>query len=60
MRVHMSHREAQADTSLNLLCPVLLLRAYTMGESPTKQLTVTIPTNIAMVYYQHPEIADSS
>lgn len=56
----MSHREAQADTSLNLLCPVLLLRAYTMGESPTKQLTVTIPTNIAMVYYQHPEIADSS
>lgn len=31
-----------------------------MGESPTKQLTVTIPTTIAMVYYQHPEIADSS
>lgn len=48
------------DTSLNLLCTVLLLTAYTMGESQTKLLTVTIPVNIAMVYYQHPEIADSS
>lgn len=56
----MSHRGAQVDTSLNLLYTALLLTAYTMGESQTKQLAVTIPTNMAMVYCQHPEIADSS
>lgn len=56
----MSHRGAQVDASLNLLYTALLLTAYTVGESQTKRLTVTIPINMAMVDYQHSEIADSS
>jgi len=46
----------QTDTDLNMLCPALAVTAYTMGENKTKRLVVTV----AVVYYQPPEISDSS
>lgn len=60
LQANESAHVSQRSTSLNLLCNALLLTAYTVTENQTKQLIVTIPINIAMVYYQHLEIADSS